>query len=68
MAEEFGARGATVLVSSHDLDHVVDVCTRVLVLAGGRVVRDTPSTPGTLAELRAFFAAGGRGEGSGMEG
>ena len=54
-----GERGATVLVSSHDLDHVVDVCSRILVLAGGRVVRDTPSTPGTLAELRAFFAAGG---------
>ena len=56
-----GARGATVLVSSHDLDHVVDVCSRVLVLSRGRVVRDTPSTPGTLAELRAFFASGGTG-------
>ena len=49
-------RGATVLVSSHDLDHVVDVCSRVLVLADGRIVRDTPSTPDTLGELRAFFA------------
>ena len=58
-----GARGATVLVSSHDLDHLVGVCTRVLVLAGGRVVRDTPSTPATLAELRAFFAAGGTAPG-----
>ena len=51
--------GATVLVSSHDLDHVVGVCTRVLVLAEGRLARDTPSTPDTLAELRAFFAGGG---------
>ena len=51
---------ATVLVSSHDLDHVVGVCSRVLVLADGRLVRDTPSTPDTLAELRAFFADGGR--------
>ena len=53
------ARGATVLVSSHDLDHVVGVCSRVLVLGGGRIVRDTPATPATAAELRAFFAAGG---------
>ena len=53
------ARGATVLVSSHDLDHVVDVCSRILVMAGGRIVRDTPSTPETLGELRAFFARGG---------
>ena len=51
--------GATVLVSSHDLDHVVGVCTRVLVLADGRLVRDTPATPDTRAELRAFFADGG---------
>ncbi|MGB3541410.1 ABC transporter ATP-binding protein [Rubrivirga sp.] len=50
---------ATVLVSSHDLDHVVGVCSRVLVLSEGRVVRDTPSRPDTVAELRDFFAAGG---------
>ncbi len=54
-----GTDGATVLVSSHDLDHVVGVCTRVLVLARGRLVSDTPSAPDTLAELRAFFAGGG---------
>ncbi len=53
------ARGATVLVSSHDLDHVVDMCSRILVMAEGRVVRDTPSAPETLGELRAFFAGGG---------
>ena len=49
-------RGATLLVSSHDLDHVVDASTRVLVLDGGRVVRDTPSTAETLGELRAYFS------------
>ena len=54
-------RGATLLVSSHDLDHVVGVCSRVLVLADGRLVRDTPCTPVTLTELRAFFAGGGLG-------
>ena len=52
-------RGATVLVSSHDLDHVVDVCDRILVMAEGYVVRDTPRAPETLAELQAFFAGGG---------
>ncbi|MEM1041989.1 MAG: hypothetical protein AAGI91_05105 [Bacteroidota bacterium] len=54
-------RGATLLVSSHALDHVVDVYSRVLVLAGGRVVRDTPSTGRTLGELRSFFAPTGHG-------
>ena len=62
MLRDERARGATILVSSHDLDHVVDVCSRVLVLADGRVVRDLPSTPDTLAELQAFFARGGKGD------
>ena len=59
LVREEAARGATVLVSSHDLDHVVGVASRVLVLAEGRLVRDTPATPATVGELRAFFAAGG---------
>ncbi|HIG75206.1 MAG TPA: ABC transporter ATP-binding protein [Bacteroidetes bacterium] len=59
LREESERRGATVLVSSHDLDHVVGVCSRVLVLADGRLVRDTPSTAATRAELREFFARGG---------
>ena len=58
------ARGATVLVSSHDLDHVVGVCSRVLVMAGGRIVRDTPCAPETLGELQAFFASGGADAGA----
>ena len=61
LRDESERRGATILVSSHDLDHVVGVCSRVLVLSGGRLVRDTPSTPGTRSELRDFFAAGGHG-------
>ncbi|MEM1115135.1 MAG: ABC transporter ATP-binding protein [Bacteroidota bacterium] len=60
LRRESEARGATVVVSSHDLSHVLDVCTRVLVLANGRLVRDTPVTPETLDELKAFFAAGGQ--------
>ncbi len=57
--DECAEQGATLLVSSHDLDHVVDICSRVLVLAEGQIVLDTPSTPDTLSELRAFFAGGG---------
>ena len=53
------ARGATLVVSSHDLEHVASVCSRILVMAQGRVVRDTPSAPETLGELRAFFEQGG---------
>ena len=34
---------------------------QVYHLADGRVVRDTPSAPETLGELRAYFAGGGVG-------
>lgn len=56
LRRESEAHGTTLLVSSHDLDHVVEVCDRVLVLAEGRLVRDTPSGPGTREALRAYFA------------
>ncbi len=41
---------ATVLVCTHDLDEAEALCTRVLMLDGGRVVAD-----GTAAELRAHY-------------
>jgi ABC-2 type transport system ATP-binding protein len=32
--------GTTVLLSSHNLQHVMDICTRIIVLESGRIVRD----------------------------
>ncbi len=46
----------TVLVSSHDLVHTVEVCTRIVALHLGEVVKDITTTPETLKELEAFFA------------
>lgn len=45
----------TLLISSHDLDHVADVCSRIVVLEKGEVVRDVEKTDSTLAELEEFF-------------
>ena len=45
----------TLLISSHDLDHVADVCTRIVILEKGEVVKDVPRTETTLAELEEFF-------------
>ena len=45
----------TLLISSHDLDHVADVCTRIVILEKGEVVRDVEKTESTLAELEEFF-------------
>jgi ABC-2 type transport system ATP-binding protein len=53
--KQHAARGATVVVSSHDLTHVTDVCERIVVLDGGEVVRDEATTDTTRADLEAFF-------------
>lgn len=49
-------QGVTVLVSSHDLMHVTDVCERIVVLEKGEVVKDLETNPTTLKELEAHFA------------
>jgi len=46
----------TVLVSSHDLQHTVDVCSRIVVLNKGEIVKDIQTSEETLKELEAFFA------------
>lgn len=48
-------KGKTFLISSHDLDHVTDVCTRIVILEKGKVVRDVQKTEKTLEELEEFF-------------
>ena len=46
----------TVLVSSHDLAHTVEVCNRIVALQKGQVVKDIRTSPETLKELEEFFA------------
>ncbi len=46
----------TMLISSHDLAHVAEVCDRILVLEKGKLVKDLKTTPETLAELEKVFA------------
>jgi len=46
----------TVLVSSHDLSHTVEVCARIVALQKGEVAKDLVVSSETLRELDAFFA------------
>lgn len=48
----------TVLVSSHDLMHVTEVCERIVVLNKGEIVKDIATSAQTLKELENFFAGG----------
>lgn len=45
----------TVLISSHDLNHVTDVCHRILLMEKGRIIKDIDTTADTLQELEAYF-------------
>ncbi len=49
-------QGTTLLLSSHDLVHVTDVCERITLLDGGTVVRDMPTSEATLHELELYFS------------
>lgn len=46
----------TILVSSHDLQHTVEVSDRIVTLEKGTIVKDIQTSPETLKELEAFFA------------
>ncbi|WP_299318492.1 ABC transporter ATP-binding protein [uncultured Maribacter sp.] len=50
-------KDVTVLVSSHDLIHVTEVCERIVVLNKGEVVKDIETSAETLKELEVFFGA-----------
>jgi ABC-2 type transport system ATP-binding protein len=47
----------TLLVSSHDLSHVTEVCERIVVLEKGETIKDIKTGESTLKELEEYFAA-----------
>ncbi|MGY8909201.1 MAG: AAA family ATPase, partial [Flavobacteriales bacterium] len=49
-------REVTVLISSHDLTHVTEVCERIVVLDKGKVVKDIATSTETLKELESYFS------------
>ena len=46
----------TMLISSHDLNHVTEVCKRIVVLQKGDIVQDIATSKDTLKDLEAYFA------------
>lgn len=46
----------TILVSSHDLLHTVEVSDRIVAMHKGEIVKDIQTNPETLKELEEFFA------------
>jgi ABC-2 type transport system ATP-binding protein len=48
-------KDVTVLVSSHDIQDVTEVCERIVLLEKGRVIKDLITSPQTLKELESYF-------------
>ena len=48
--------GATILISSHNLAHTIDISTRIALLEKGKIIRDLPNEGGSAkAELENYF-------------
>jgi ABC-2 type transport system ATP-binding protein len=48
--------GATILISSHNLAHTVDICPRIALLEQGVIIRDLQNTDGSAEkELEEYF-------------
>lgn len=57
MLKELSVKNATtLLISSHDLGHVTEVCERIVVLEKGIVVKDIQTSEETLKELETYFS------------
>ena len=51
-------RGATIIVSSHNLTHTIDICTRVTLLEHGYIIKDYDKDYALLtAEIEAYYKA-----------
>jgi len=50
-------KNVCMLISSHDLNHVTEVCERIVVLEKGRMMNDIQTSEDTLKELESYFSA-----------
>ncbi len=46
----------TTFISSHDLNHVTDVCSRIILLEKGKIIKDFYTDENSLKELEAYFS------------
>ncbi|MDP3445321.1 MAG: ABC transporter ATP-binding protein [Ignavibacteria bacterium] len=49
-------KNITFMISSHDLNHITEVCDRIVVLENGVTVHDIKTGSNTLASLESYFA------------
>lgn len=57
LIRNFKGRETTTLISSHDLNHVTEVCDRIILLEKGEIIKDFKTNADTLKELEFYFSA-----------
>ena len=56
LKEQNAKKPMTILISSHDLNHITGVCTRILLMEKGRIIKDLQTSSDTLNELEDYFS------------
>jgi ABC-2 type transport system ATP-binding protein len=57
LRRERETRKLTCLISSHDLNHVTEICDRIVILEKGKVIKDLKGNENVLMELEEYFKA-----------
>ena len=57
LRHERQTRKITYLISSHDLNHVTEICDRIVILEKGKVIKDLKGNENVLMELEEYFKA-----------
>lgn len=58
LKEENEARGTTMLISSHNLNHITEICTRIILLEKGQIIKDLTPSSNDLKEIEKYFSVG----------
>jgi ABC-2 type transport system ATP-binding protein len=55
LIQEHKDRNTTFLISSHDLNHVTDICSRIVLMEKGKIIKDLAGGQKALIELETYF-------------
>ncbi len=56
LKQENEARHTTMLISSHNLNHITEICTRIILLEKGKIIRDITPESGDMKEIEQYFS------------
>ncbi len=56
LKQENEARHTTMLISSHNLNHITEICTRIILLEKGKIIKDLTPESGDMKEIEQYFS------------